>query len=84
MEKPVGARFFCYQPRMIRAHVPGMQGLSTGIKISYGKFSVRTRYGHKKVVRCINNVSVEVVYLRAEHSENKCFLPCYATDKGKS
>ena len=41
MEKPVGARFFCYQPRMIRAHVPGMQGLSTGIKISYGKFSVR-------------------------------------------
>ena len=43
-----------------------------------------TRYGHKKVVRCINNVSVEVVHLRGEHSGNKCFLPCYAADKGKS
>ena len=43
-----------------------------------------TRYGHKKVVRCINNVSVEVVHLRGEHSEDKCFLPCYVTDKGKS
>ena len=60
-----------------------LQGFALKPQIEYS-VRYRTRYGHKKVVRCINNVSVEVVYLRAEHSENKCFLPCYATDKGKS
>jgi len=34
-----------------------------------------TRDRHKKVVRCITNVSVAVVHLRGRPSQNKCFPP---------
>ena len=70
---------------MVPSHKHRTTALHPLIPALYHEFMVDpcTRYRDKKVVRCITNVSEEVVHLRGNNSKNKCFLLGHATDKGK-